>query len=61
MQKYRREKQAQEALKQNEDSLEAIVENIPDMIFLKDAEELRFLRLNKAGEELLGYSRAELL
>ena len=31
-----------------------------DMIFLKDAEELRFLRLNKAGEELLGYSRAEL-
>ncbi|MCB1871546.1 MAG: response regulator [Gammaproteobacteria bacterium] len=53
-------RQAQEALKQSEGLLEAIVENIPDMIFLKDADELRFLRLNKAGEELLGYSRAEL-
>ena len=57
----RERREAQEALKQNEGFLEAIVENIPDMIFLKDAEELRFLRLNKAGEELLGYSRAELL
>jgi PAS domain S-box-containing protein len=41
--------------------LEAIVENIPHMIFVKDAEELRFVRLNRAGEELLGYSSAELL
>ncbi|MEX0999425.1 MAG: PAS domain-containing protein [Thermodesulfobacteriota bacterium] len=41
--------------------LDSIIENIPDMIFLKDAEELRFVRINKAGEELLGYSRKKLL
>ncbi len=38
-----------------------IVENIPDMIFVKEAEELRFVRFNKAGEKLIGYSRGELL
>lgn len=31
------------------------------MIFVKDAKDLRFVRFNKAGEELLGYSREELL
>jgi PAS domain S-box-containing protein len=41
--------------------LDAIVENIPDMIFVKRAEDLMFVRFNRAGEELLGWSRAELL
>jgi PAS domain S-box-containing protein len=41
--------------------LDSIIENIPDMIFVKDADELRFVRFNKAGEELLGYSRKELI
>ncbi|MHC4830972.1 MAG: response regulator [Planctomycetota bacterium] len=41
--------------------LRSIVENIPYMIFVKDAQDLRFVRFNKAGEELLGYSRSELL
>ncbi len=41
--------------------LHSIVENIPDMIFVKDARDLRFVRFNRAGEELLGYSRSELL
>ncbi|MFA7061694.1 MAG: ATP-binding protein [Pedobacter sp.] len=48
------------AIKDREDFLNNIVENIPHMIFVKDAEELRFVRFNKAGEELLGYSREEL-
>jgi PAS domain S-box-containing protein len=39
----------------------AVVENIPNMIFVKDAEHLKFVRFNKAGEELLGYSQEELL
>ncbi len=41
--------------------LDAIVENIPDMIFVKDAQSLAFQRFNRAGEDLLGWSRAELL
>src|SRR6266567_3739520 len=48
------------AIKEREEFLNNIVENIPDMIFVKDAEELRFVRFNKAGEELLGCSREEL-
>lgn len=39
----------------------SILESLPDMVFVKDAEELKFVRLNKAGEDLLGYSRDELL
>ncbi|HEX3203396.1 MAG TPA: PAS domain S-box protein [Nitrospiraceae bacterium] len=41
--------------------LNAIVEHIPAMLFVKDAEHRRFVRFNKAGEELLGYSREQLL
>ena len=37
--------------------LDAIVENIPDMVFVKDAENLAFTRFNRAGEELLGIPR----
>jgi PAS domain-containing protein len=37
-----------------------IVEQIPDMVFLKDAQELRFVRLNRAGEVLLGIPRKEM-
>ncbi len=48
------------AIKEREEFLNNIVENIPDMIFVKDAKELRFVRFNKAGEELLGCSREEL-
>jgi PAS domain S-box-containing protein len=41
--------------------LRSIVENIPYMIFVKNASDLRFVRFNKAGEALLGYSRDELI
>lgn len=41
--------------------LDSLIENIPDMIFVKEAESLNFVRFNKAGEELLGYSRRELI
>ncbi|MFA5160537.1 MAG: PAS domain S-box protein, partial [Candidatus Omnitrophota bacterium] len=48
-------------LRQTNTFLDSIIENIPDMIFIKDAEELRFVRFNRAGEELIGYKREELL
>lgn len=41
--------------------LHSIVENIPNMVFIKDANELRFVLFNKAAEELLGYRREEML
>lgn len=41
--------------------LDSIVENIPDMIFVKDAKDLRFILFNKAGEDLLGYPRESLI
>lgn len=54
-------RRAEEELRQMNAFLDSIVENIPNMIFLKDAKELRFVRLNRAGEDLLGFSRDELL
>ncbi|MCX6559389.1 MAG: PAS domain S-box protein [Candidatus Aminicenantes bacterium] len=52
---------AEEDLRRMNAFLDSIVENIPNMIFIKDAKELRFVRYNRAGEELLGYSREDLL
>lgn len=48
-------------LKQSQALLGSIVENIPVMVFLKDAKELRFELFNRAGEQLLGYRREDLL
>ena len=57
---YKREKLEQET--QNVRTfLETVLENIPNMVFVKDAAHLRFVSLNKAGEQILGYSRNELL
>ncbi|MCK9195567.1 MAG: PAS domain S-box protein [Syntrophales bacterium] len=54
-------KQAEEEQKRTNILLKSIIENIPNMIFLKDAKELRFVQFNRAGEDLLGYSRDDLL
>lgn len=53
--------QSLEELRESEAFLKNIVDNIPAMVFVKDADELRYVAFNKAGEELLGYSREELL
>jgi PAS domain S-box-containing protein len=52
---------AEELARASEHFLNSIVENIPDVIFVKDAATLRFVRFNRAGEELLGYRREELI
>src|SRR5687767_5347362 len=39
---------------------ESIVENVPAMIFVKTAAELRFVLFNRAGDDLLGVPRADL-
>ena len=41
--------------------LDSVVDNIPDMIFVKDARDLAFVRFNRAGEALLGAKREDLI
>ncbi|MBI2221200.1 MAG: PAS domain-containing protein [Acidobacteria bacterium] len=41
--------------------LDSVVEALPAMLFVKDARDLRFVRFNRAGEDLLGLSRQELI
>jgi PAS domain S-box-containing protein len=41
--------------------LDSIFENIPNMLFIKEAQELRFVRFNKAGEFLLTIMEEDLI
>jgi PAS domain S-box-containing protein len=54
-------KKVEEELRESKALVEAVVENTPLMIFLKEATDLRFVIFNRAGEELLGYDRTALL
>lgn len=57
-------KKAEDALielLENKQFLVAIFENIPNMIFIKDARDLRFIMFNRAGEELTGYPREHMI
>ena len=54
-------KHAEDAARASERFLSSIIENIPDMIFVKEAASLNFVRFNKAAEQLLGYKREELI
>jgi PAS domain S-box-containing protein len=49
------------ALLESQDFLDSIIEHVPVMLFVKDASTLQFVRFNRAGEQLLGYSRDELI
>ena len=54
-------RKTQQALRDSSDFADSVVENIPDMVFVKDAKELRFVRFNRAAEDLLGYPRTEMI
>jgi PAS domain S-box-containing protein len=54
-------KRAVEELRESKALVDAVIENVPLMIFLKEATDLRFVIFNRAGEELLGYDRTALL
>jgi len=49
------------ALISNEKFLETIVENIPILLEVQEATDLRFVRFNRAGETMLDLNREELL
>ncbi len=54
-------KNAEKEIKRSREFLNSIVENVPNMLFIKDANNLKFIGLNKAGEELLGVSRNDMI
>jgi len=54
-------KQVEDALQQSEAFISSVVENLPSMIFVKEAKGLTFVRVNKAGEDCIGCSREEIL
>jgi PAS domain S-box-containing protein len=53
--------QSESELKRLNNFLDSVLENIPNMVFVKNAHDLKFVRFNKAGEKLLGYSKEDLL
>ncbi len=55
------QKRTLDELRRMNSFLDSVFENIPNMVFIKDAKDLKFLRFNRAGEEFLGYCRSELL
>ncbi|MCU1332645.1 MAG: hybrid sensor histidine kinase/response regulator [Candidatus Angelobacter sp.] len=56
-----RHTKTQERLRHNRDFLDSVIENIPVMVFIKDAKTLRFVRVNSACEQVTGYKREELI
>jgi PAS domain S-box-containing protein len=54
-------KRSEEALRESQAFVDSVIEHLPNMVFVKDAKELKFVRINKAGEELLGHSRESFL
>jgi PAS domain S-box-containing protein len=56
----RRERETSERAMTAERFLNSVVDNIPSMIFIKEAEELRFIRVNRTGENLLGITAEEM-
>ncbi len=54
-------RQAEQALRESEALLGSVFDNIPSMLYIKDAKDLRFVRFNRTGEELLGHSEKDLL
>ena len=54
-------KEAERELRKSESFLNNVVEHIPNILFVKDARTLAFVRFNEAGERLMGFSRSDLL
>src|SRR5262245_1153098 len=51
----------EQELKDANASLDAIIENIPLMLFIKESQSLRFVRFNRAGEDMLGWPAQTLI
>ena len=54
-------KQANDLAQENENFVTGILENIPDMIFVKDAKTTNYVLVNKAVEENMGWKREDMI
>jgi PAS domain S-box-containing protein len=54
-------KRIEQELKDANAFLDAIIENIPLMLFIKESRSLRFVRFNRAGEDMLGWPAQTLI
>ena len=54
-------KRAEEEASRTQAFLDSVVENIPIMVFVKEAKDLKWVLWNRAGEETVGYSREEMI
>jgi diguanylate cyclase (GGDEF)-like protein/PAS domain S-box-containing protein len=52
---------AEDELRRTRTFLDAVVENVPAMLFVKELSEHRYVLMNRAGEELLGMPRSGLI
>ncbi|MBN1515424.1 PAS domain S-box protein [Candidatus Sumerlaeota bacterium] len=48
-------------LQKSEAFLSSLIDNIPNIIIVKDAQTLRYLRINKSVEQILGFSKENML
>ena len=56
-----RRRKAEGAAREAEAFLHSLIENLPLMVFTKEAKDMRFVQFNRAGEELLGITREALM
>jgi PAS domain S-box-containing protein len=52
---------AKTKVEDSENFLNNIFDHIPNMVFVKNADDLRYISFNKAGEQFMGHTRAELI
>jgi PAS domain S-box-containing protein len=55
------ERTAAQALRRTAGFLDSIVDNMPNLVSVKSASDLRYILMNRAGEELLGHAQADLV
>ncbi len=58
---FNRRVEIEASLRESERRLAEIIEHVPNIVYLKEPQGLRFVHFNKAGEDILGYSRADVL
>ena len=54
-------KRAEQEASRTRAFLDSVVENIPIMVFVKEAKDLKWVLWNRAGEDTVGYSREEMI